>query len=228
MRAPGTSSCTALCRIDRCGNGVVDPGEACEAPGSPGCGALCQVESCGDGLLDLTALEECEPPGTAICDARCQSIHTCGDGVIEPGEECDGQPQCAADCTLPRALCCDLVEVCIGRSVNADIDQYFFAKNCATTLGGGATFGTCEGIDACDPPAPPEFGCRVGSCGDRPIEPLPLCCQQAAGGCRDTVAATAGALGTFGCGNFPPFTPGEVNRILVGTCGDDGRCVPAN
>jgi cysteine-rich repeat protein len=54
--------CTASCKIERCGDGIVQParGEECELPSTPGCDAAChRVEICsnmvdddGDGLTD--------------------------------------------------------------------------------------------------------------------------------------------------------------------------------
>jgi hypothetical protein len=148
--------------------------------------------------------------------------------VIEPGEECDGQAGCTADCKLLRSVCCDVGGGCLGGAVSDDFGAYFnFFKPCYL-VGGQGSYGVCEGTEPCPPPFPPEFGCRVGSCADAPIEPLPLCCQRAAGGCRAIVATSAGEVGGFGCGTFPPPEQGDVDRLMIGTCGADGRCVPAS
>jgi hypothetical protein len=211
-----------------CGDGIVDPrnGEACEPPGSPGCDEFCQVVSaCGDGVLELFIGEECEPPATATCDASCQFIHTCGNGVIEPGEECDGQPGCGTDCLVPRSLCCNLGGACLGGAATNGFDAYNFGKACFI-VGGTGSFGVCEGTEPCPPPAPP-FGCVIGACGDHPIDPLPLCCQHVDGTCDATVATSAAAVGAFGCLPFPPPPTGDIDRLVVGSCGGNGRCVPA-
>jgi cysteine-rich repeat protein len=69
---------------------------ACEAkPDGTSCGTAlvcisgsCVASRCGDGFVDPSAGEQCEPPGTARCDASCHVIG-CGNGVLDPGEQCD-------------------------------------------------------------------------------------------------------------------------------------------
>ncbi|MFH2005055.1 MAG: DUF4215 domain-containing protein [bacterium] len=56
--------CGPTCRIEVCGNGIVDPGEVCDdgnyLPGD-GCSADCRSdETCGNGILDTLVGEECE------------------------------------------------------------------------------------------------------------------------------------------------------------------------
>jgi hypothetical protein len=225
---PGTTTCSRECRARSCGNGVVEPGtEECEPPGTPTCDAQCyRIRGCGNGLVEAALGEECEPPGTASCDAQCKFVHTCGDGVVEPGEECDGQPGCATDCNLLRSLCCDLGGACVSGAATTDFAAYFnFFKGCGQVLGGSGSYGVCEGTEPCAEPLG-SLGCRIGSCSDRPIDPLPLCCDEIDGTCRDTIATTAGAIGGFGCSTFPPPDDGDVPRLKVGTCGPAGRCVP--
>ena len=254
---PGVGLCDAFCQVIVCGNGQLDPGEQCEPPNTPTCDHACQPRSCGDGVVnpaneqceppgtatcdanclyihacgngvvDLYPGEECEPPGTATCDASCRFIHTCGNGVIEPGEECDGQPACGAGCTLAREACCDFGGACFSQQVSTGFDAYWNVfKLCALLLGGSGSYGSCEG-DPCPPPAPPELGCRVASCEDRPIDPLPLCCNAPDGTCSDIVATTGAAIAGF-CSYFLPPDQGDVPHLMLGTCGDDGRCVPAS
>ncbi|MBM4265881.1 MAG: hypothetical protein FJ144_04595 [Deltaproteobacteria bacterium] len=210
------------CTPSECGDGVVDPPEECEPPFSFTCGGACR-RRCGDGVVEALFSEECEPPGTATCDDACLFIHTCGNGVIEPGEECDGQAACGPACAFPRVACCDFGDWCIGSTVYDDFSAYFNVfKPCFLALGGQGSFGVCEGSPC---PEAPER-CRIGSCSDHAIDPLPLCCNQAAGGCRDAIVTTAGGIGGFGCGSFPPPTEGDIDRLVLGTCGDEGRCVP--
>lgn len=64
-------------KVPRCGDGVIDFGEACDdgntEPGD-GCRADCRgIEVCGDGLLDELC-EECDDGReTANCDADCKA-----------------------------------------------------------------------------------------------------------------------------------------------------------
>lgn len=216
------------CLVGPCGDGVVDVDtEQCEPPGTPSCDAQCRfIHACGNGVLDSYSGEECD--GTPGCGSNCQFTNVCGNGTIEPGEECDSQPGCTAQCALGRAACCDLGgNGCFGGSEPTDFLAYWNVFKGCYILGGAGSYGTCEG-DPCPPPAPPEIGCRTGSCTDGPIDPMPLCCDEPDGSCRDTTAITAGALGSFGCGLFPPPDQGSVPRLMLGSCGGNGRCVPAS
>ena len=110
--APGRGSFTLLGggaeRLPTCGNGVTDPGEACDGGGpSATCDADCTRPRCGDGLLNPLAGEQCEPGGlTPNCSAQCTL--SCGNGQLDQGEACDGggeTARCNLDCTL--AACGD-------------------------------------------------------------------------------------------------------------------------
>jgi hypothetical protein len=69
-----------------CGNGVVEPGEACD--GDDLAGASCS----GHGFTT----------GTVTCTASCTldtgACTACGNGVVEPGEACDGDDLAGASC----------------------------------------------------------------------------------------------------------------------------------
>ena len=225
---PRTPTCDFACRAKSCGNGIVEPEtEQCEPPNTPTCDDQCYfTHDCGNGVVDATWGEECEPPGTGTCGATCMYVHTCGNGVVELGEECDGQALCDASCRLTRSLCCQLGEFCFGGSASDIGEEYFFSKGCNYTLGGATTSGVCEGTQPCPPPAPPDSICRAGSCVDVPIDPLPLCCQRPDGTCSGSIATTSGGVVGCGWGTFPPPEQGDVERLIVGTCASDGRCVP--
>lgn len=213
---------TAACRAPRGGSACVSPlphlADACDSD------LGCLDGYCGDGRLDASRGEECEPPGSASCDLQCRFDFPCGNGVIEPGEECDGQPGCDR-CFLRREMCCQIGEACLGSSVGS---AGSFSATCTLVLSGAPSSGVCEGAGPCLPSPNGVYSCEIGTCGDPPIDPLPLCCQHANGSCTATIATTAGAAGSFGCdGLFPPYE-GGIDRLVVGTCGADGRCVPAN
>jgi cysteine-rich repeat protein len=89
------------CVLDRCGNGEVDRGEACDdgnTTDADGCTGACELAVCGDGLLrsDLTVgqvgFEACDDGNTVAedgCTTEC-SLPECGDGFLWAGHEaCD-------------------------------------------------------------------------------------------------------------------------------------------
>src|SRR5262249_37897709 len=68
----------------------------------------------------------------------------CGNGVVEPGEACDGTACCTAQCALaplatvcrPAARACDAADYCDGASATCGAD---LAQPNGTACGGGAT-----------------------------------------------------------------------------------------
>jgi cysteine-rich repeat protein len=70
-----------LCISSGCGNGVVDPGEACDDGRRCEDGTPCQG-TCGDG-------SNCQPRGGFDCSRDCLKIEVCGDGFRDEGEACD-------------------------------------------------------------------------------------------------------------------------------------------
>jgi cysteine-rich repeat protein len=102
-----------------CGNGTVEPGEECDDGNDTvgdGCSSSCTIEPppeiCensvdddGDGLVDC-ADPDCEN------DPAC-SPPICGDGALDPGEECDDGNDtdgdgCSSSCTIePTETICD-------------------------------------------------------------------------------------------------------------------------
>jgi cysteine-rich repeat protein len=104
----------AACIADLCGNGVLDPGEACDDGNildGDGCSHDCQSAGrCGDGFVN--GGEECDPflnfGETAGCTAQCK-ISWCGDGYTNhaANEECDdGNTNPNGDCVNCRWATC--------------------------------------------------------------------------------------------------------------------------
>jgi fibro-slime domain-containing protein len=120
------STCTSSIK---CGNFVVDPGEACDAnpPGSNGCDADCsaspttsQPAVCGNSVIEDT--EKCDPPGSG-CSAQCAVLAgwtcpqagvcfenpKCNDNIVQPGEGCDPPnvgKGCSATCQVESGWTC--------------------------------------------------------------------------------------------------------------------------
>ncbi len=223
LDACNASGCRPLC-----GDGVIEDGEACEPPGSGSCDASCQwiVPGCGNGVIEPYAGEDCDPPAHGTCSELCLFVHTCGNGVIEPGEQCDGQAVCGADCTIPLSKCCSMGGACFGgASDHGGLGDYQLGKSCYL-VGGVSSYTQC--VPSGGPCPIPEISCVAGSCEDVPIDPIEVCCQHPGGTCTGATASTNQELGSLGCGWFPPPQTGEINRLMLGTCGADGRCVPAS
>jgi cysteine-rich repeat protein len=93
-------ACRTACRVARCGDGILDSGEECDDGNTnscDGCSSRCESEvgaTCGDGVRLAACGEECDA-GVAnsatipdACRPDCR-LPTCGDGVLDAGEECD-------------------------------------------------------------------------------------------------------------------------------------------
>ena len=110
-----------------CGNGVLEPGEACDPglpPGGGGCptscddgnpctadvltGVACTARCSHTAITALISGDGCCPAGgTLATDSDCPAA--CGNGVIEPGESCDkgasGAAACPDHCPPPASAC---------------------------------------------------------------------------------------------------------------------------
>jgi hypothetical protein len=109
-----TVTCNSNCKAPRCGDGLVNPlfvaqtvpptvpantlPEQCDPPGL-GCSAICRLENCGNGVQDPG--EQCDhgPLGDATCEPDC-TLPRCGNHIKDVTEECDdGNPSNGDDCT---------------------------------------------------------------------------------------------------------------------------------
>ncbi|RMF19763.1 MAG: hypothetical protein D6760_12740 [Deltaproteobacteria bacterium] len=92
--------CAPNCRIEGCGNGLIEGTEVCDDAGeSATCDVDCTRVVCGDGLVNVTAGEECEGnPGSVLCEDR---------GFSTGSIACDSN-----DCTLDTSGCVRLAYRC--------------------------------------------------------------------------------------------------------------------
>jgi PKD repeat protein len=92
-----------------CGDGTVDQGEECDPPNGVTCDGRCRIARCGDHFVQLP-IEECDPPNGTTCDATCQLIEVrCGDGVVEPPEECEEAADCGPNARCTAQCACECV-----------------------------------------------------------------------------------------------------------------------
>jgi cysteine-rich repeat protein len=113
-----SGACTSGCKNAKCGDGLVEDGkEACDdhnTTGGDGCDKACALEPgwscsgvptkctpiCGDSLV--VGSEVCDDGNTASgdgCSKDCALEGMCGNMRVDPGEVCDGGPDCKMSCT---------------------------------------------------------------------------------------------------------------------------------
>jgi cysteine-rich repeat protein len=171
-------TCSASCLNEVCGNGILDPGEQCDlgsaSTGSAG-GACpsCKLARCGDGLVEA-GIEQCDlgsangsGSGAGACDSLCRSV-TCGNQILENGEQCDdgvendgSGKRCNAACKFNVCGDGDLligVEQCDSGGVDSSTCN---GSSCTLSVCGDGHINLAAG-EACDNGA--ENGVAGGSC----------------------------------------------------------------
>ena len=161
---PSGTSCAAaqaVCIINNCGNGHIDPGEVCDDGNNKdgdGCSGNClSLEVCGNGILDPG--EVCDDGNTVSgdgCSSDCKSREVCGNCIVDVGEVCDdcntvGGDGCSANCKS--------TEVCGNCIVDTDV---------------GEVCDTCALTGTPNPNCSPD--CRSGlGCGNGVLDPGEEC-----------------------------------------------------
>jgi len=186
-----------------CGDGVQDPGEACD-DGNPtngdGCQRNCTLPGCGNGILE--AGEACDDGNTLggdCCTATC-TLDPPGTACTSDGDQCtvdacDGAGQCLHP-TAPDGTSCDDGNAC-------SLDDQCHSGNC---LGFGCPFCTiCS----------PGVGC---------VAP-PDTCQEAARS-RVKLSDKPGSDNDVARWTWVgpvPVTTSEFGGVPSGLCGEDDR-----
>jgi cysteine-rich repeat protein/YVTN family beta-propeller protein len=123
-------ACRSDCSAAGCGDGVTDSGETCDdgnAANDDACLDTCEAASCGDGYV-RTGVEDCDDGGSNsdtladACRLDCSSP-SCGDGVADGGEACDGADLSGATCQG---------EGYAGGTLGCDASCGFDAASCST------------------------------------------------------------------------------------------------
>ncbi|MCC6763048.1 MAG: hypothetical protein IT293_00150 [Deltaproteobacteria bacterium] len=176
-----------LCGVTVCGDGAVDPGEDCD-PFSTDDGLCCSE------CRFVSYFTPCGFGGR--CDHAGQCMYTnCGNGVLDPGEECETRPSpydpyrdacCNLDCTYdpPGAACyhdpgpgtCNAAHECVSDTCGDDAldsdleecDGPNAQSLCCTPTCRHTTFGACS--DACSGGACEANGAGGTQCRLDPVD----------------------------------------------------------
>ncbi|HEY8515550.1 MAG TPA: hypothetical protein VIS07_08555 [Candidatus Binatia bacterium] len=168
--------------------------------------ALTLAAACGDGDKNKS-----QPTPTPVATPR--PTPGCGNGIVDPGEFCDGQDFCV-DCQVELNGCCEFSD---GSGGSICATQSLSPQACVTVGGGRFSVGrTCRGSDCSDGTC---FG--DGRCVSDPITPVSICCQVTDNTCYDAIVSTTDELGKFIDDCAIPH-PGAYPRI--GQCSPVGEC----
>jgi hypothetical protein len=155
-------------------------------------------------------------PSTSSTSTTLASV--CGNGVIDPGEMCDGEPFCTPMCEVEVYTCCQVPNapectgVCspVGMSCLACAPNTMHLGSHPQWTGPCPGAGDRAGTGTCAPPDP--------------VGPLSVCCSLVGGGCWETAVTTTAELQSAVI--LCVYTQG-TSAPVIGTC-VAGACVPAH
>jgi cysteine-rich repeat protein len=193
---PSKPQCSATCQNERCGNGVKDPGEACDNGGNnagSGCYQCVSTETCGNGYVDT------QLPDNATTNQACKQSDT------PPG----GGAKCAEICDPPND----------PKLPGYDPTKPLCSRNCLSNMTCGNGIIDDDVNETCDPPNDPTLpgydptkplcaaNCVGEACGNNQIDPGEQC--------------DAGAADTAACNGDSPAANGVGKECHVPICGDN-------
>jgi len=143
----------AVCRVDMCGNGVLDSGEECDGE------LISESYTCSDGEFlnyesadNTTRCQGCFVVKDVVCK------RTCGNGKLDEGEECEGNYYDKAyNCGMGRSFnysSADDTKRCINCKINDSIVCKEIPQSCGN--------GVIDGSEACDGNAVASNACGEG------------------------------------------------------------------
>jgi cysteine-rich repeat protein len=245
--------CSQYCRVEVCGDGLVGQGEECDTGGPNaydlwyGCPehlsypcncSDCKIQSCGDGFK-WEAYEECDDGNTVDfdgCSSNCEvEYEYCGDGVVQPGEECDD--------SSPRCVNCKLVEPC-GNGVlqpiageECDDGNRVDGDGCSSAckVECKATSLPCYGVSqccapankVCEGPTPQSQTCQVCKAVGTSCARYTQCCSSANKVCEGPAGKPKSckvclSIGKS-CGRFTQCCS-SANKVCEGPAGKPKTC----
>jgi cysteine-rich repeat protein len=193
----------------QCGNGVLEPGEACDDGNTTGgdcCSAACDLEAAGSACDDEDACTEndtCNGSGDCAGSARvcddaelctdddCDSVSGCvfiaNTALCDDGDACTAGDVCANGiCTAGAPITCDDAELCTDDTCDAASGCVFTANNAACDDGNACTSGETCADGTCWTGAPldcdDEDPCTADSC-----DAIEGCAHDPVAGCTATI-----------------------------------------
>ena len=257
------SGCNAVLDDDcspSCGNAVTEPGETCDGdcPEDCGDGNACTIdemtgsnENCNVACAHTIKTQckhkdDCCPSGCdAVSDDDCSP--SCGNGVNEPGETCDGDcpevctdgnactidsktgsaENCNVACSFQEITECAMGDGCCPAGCNANIDDDCSAKCGNGVIEPGETCDgdcrkSCDDESACtiDTLTGSEENCNV-ACSYQVIN----ACEYGDGCCPTGCDATTDDDCSPTCGNGVIEPPNEFcDGLCIDSCEDGDAC----
>ncbi|MDX2090501.1 MAG: DUF4215 domain-containing protein [Kofleriaceae bacterium] len=234
-------SCSASCQLEGCHNGRLDPGEECDdmnLDNTDACVFECKDARCGD-LVIRAGIEECDgdvgPDDT--CSDTCR-LNGCGNGIQDPGEQCDDgclagvagtcEPAddgdgCSSSCTFENCGngVVDSGEQCDGNGTGTGGETADCNIDCTMSVCGDGKRNALD-MEECDngPTSDPTgngdlrnctLACKLNFCGDGKVDqqaPGIEACDEGPGGNLDDGMGCSSTCTFEGCGNGV-INPGE-------------------